>query len=410
MSGQKNILLLTSLYPSDDVKIINNTSVCHYFAKEWIKMGYNVRVISLYNEYPIFFYPFMKMAKSVFADKFDAAILCQRKNSEYSYTLDGIKITRLPAYKNRPRGDFSEKIITKIKDRIVKILDEENFHPDYILGHFILPSIRIVSALKLYYPNAITAVSLHGKEQKKKDTINRNLSNIDYVGYRSYPIKDSFEKIYGKRPYFMCLSGVPANYITERQRSFQGGVHNFLFVGNMMKRKYPEVLVPAISQVYENKDFSITYVGDGNGIKKIKRQILNFAITDNVRFLGRINRDEVTKQMDAADIFIMISEKETFGLVYLEAMARGCITIASRNEGMEGIIKNRENGFLCKAGDAWELKRIIEEIKSMKPQELQIISKRAVETARNMTDVKMAEAYISSIIKSSLVQLDDDID
>ena len=36
----------------------------------------------------------------------------------------------------------------------------------------------------------------------------------------------------------------------------------------------------------------------------------------------------------------MISELETFGLVYIEAMAAGCITIASRNEGFDGIIKD----------------------------------------------------------------------
>ena len=38
----KNILLITSLYPSDDIKLKNNTSVCHSFAKEWKALGYNV--------------------------------------------------------------------------------------------------------------------------------------------------------------------------------------------------------------------------------------------------------------------------------------------------------------------------------------------------------------------------------
>ena len=42
----------------------------------------------------------------------------------------------------------------------------------------------------------------------------------------------------------------------------------------------------------------------------------------------------------------MISQGEAFGLVYLEAMARGCITIASRGEGFDGIIKDGINGFL----------------------------------------------------------------
>ena len=63
------------------------------------------------------------------------------------------------------------------------------------------------------------------------------------------------------------------------------------------------------------------------------------------------------------DVFIMISKNETFGLVYLEAMAVGCITIASRQEGFDGIIKHGYNGFLCEAGNQEELEKLIKEKK-----------------------------------------------
>lgn len=94
----------------------------------------------------------------------------------------------------------------------------------------------------------------------------------------------------------------------------------------------------------------------------------------------------------------MISKAEIFGLVYLEAMAKGCIVIASRNEGIDGIIKDGVNGFLCKAGNVDELSSIISKIKSMSQDELCAISKSAVETAREMTDYKVAERYINSVI------------
>ena len=71
---------------------------------------------------------------------------------------------------------------------------------------------------------------------------------------------------------------------------------------------------------------------------------------------GRKPREEVILMLDRADCFIMISRDEVFGLVYLEAMARGCIVVASRGEGMTGIIEDGVNGFLCAAGDEneWE--------------------------------------------------------
>ena len=102
--------------------------------------------------------------------------------------------------------------------------------------------------------------------------------------------------------------------------------------------------------------------------------------------------------MDRSDVFIMISKAETFGLVYLEAMARGCITIASRNEGMDGIIVDGENGFLCDAGDSNELGSIIAKLKRMDSNTLQKISKNAIITAAKMTDNKMAEKYIKSVV------------
>ena len=393
----KNILLLSSLYPSDDVKTKNNTSVCHYFAKEWLKMGYNVRVFYLYNEYPRFLYPILKIAQGFLANKVSTAILAERKHQEYNYLMDGIKVTRIPVYKKKPHGDFSENVISLTVDRVRTIIHRESFVPDYILGHCILPGVRIVSSLGASFPNAVTAVTIHGIENKKILTVQNCLPKIDYIGYRSYPIKNSFEQIYGERPCFMCFSGVPESYITQGGKNFENGVHKYIYVGNFMKRKFPSVIIPAIAKNYKEGDFSITYVGDGNGKNTIDKQVKEYHAENNVIFTGRVDRTEVTKLMDNSEVFIMISKAETFGLVYLEAMARGCITIASRNEGMDGIIVNGENGFLCNAGDSEELGRIIEAIKQMDQDSLCKVSMMAIKTASKMTDKIMAEEYIKAL-------------
>ena len=389
--------MLSSLYPSDDAKFKNNTSVCHYFAKEWAKMGYNVRVIYLYNEYPRLFYPILKFAQSVLADKVSTAILSERKHDEHDYLLDGIKVTRIPVRKSKPHGDFSDNVIGSITKRVHEIIEDEGFTPTVILGHCILPSVRIIAGLKDIYPEAVTAVTIHGIESIKRKTVSDSLSKVDYMGYRSYPIKNSFEKIYGERPCFMCFSGVPADYILQKERTFEKGIHKFIYVGNFMQRKYPSAIIPAIATNYTDGDFSITYVGDGKGVSAIQKQAAKYAVQNNVYFTGRINRSDVTQYMDKSDVFIMISKAETFGLVYLEAMARGCITIASRNEGMDGIIIDGENGFLCNAGDSEELGRVIARIKTMDRETLHKMSEKAIATALNMTDKKMAEAYINAV-------------
>ena len=95
---------------------------------------------------------------------------------------------------------------------------------------------------------------------------------------------------------------------------------------------------------------------------------------------------------------VMISRGEAYGLVYLEAMARGCITIASRNEGFDGVIVDCENGFLCKAGDANELADTIRRINFLTAEERQAISERAIETAKRLTDEKVAKLYVEDMI------------
>lgn len=96
-------------------------------------------------------------------------------------------------------------------------------------------------------------------------------------------------------------------------------------------------------------------------------------------------------------MFVMMSKNETFGLVYLEAMARGCITIASKREGFDGIIEDGVNGFLCEAGDPVDLASIITRIKGMSSNELWVISQKAMKTATTLTDENVAETYMEHL-------------
>lgn len=390
----KNILLLSSLYPSDDVKFLNNTSVCHYFAKEWTALGYNVRVIHLYNCFPVYQYPLLKAMNKILASKWDNAVLDKYLPNEHTYTMDGIKITRMPVKKSMPGGSYKDKELTYRANRIEAIIKEENFVPDCILGHFFHPSLEIIAKLKKVYPKAVTTVSLHGK-CLKKEAIEDSLAGIDMIGYRSYPIGQSFENMYGQKNHFCCFSGVPSDYIVNREKDFTNGIQNFIYVGNLMKRKHPVSLVPAISKAMDS--FKITYVGDGLEKNQIETIAKELNVSDKIEFTGRIPRNEVVKRVDNADVFIMISQNETFGLVYLEAMARGCIVVASRDEGMDGIIFDGENGFLCTAGDSKDLENTIRKINSLSSEQLNNISRNALATARKMTDKSVAKDYIDAI-------------
>jgi glycosyltransferase involved in cell wall biosynthesis len=93
----------------------------------------------------------------------------------------------------------------------------------------------------------------------------------------------------------------------------------------------------------------------------------------------------------------MVSEPEAFGLVYLEAMAKGCITIGTKGQGIDGVIIDGFNGFLCASRNVEELSSIFDKIRKMSSGQLQFISKNALETAKNMTDEKVAIKYLNTI-------------
>jgi glycosyltransferase involved in cell wall biosynthesis len=166
-----------------------------------------------------------------------------------------------------------------------------------------------------------------------------------------------------------------------------------------MKRKYPSSLVPAIANVYGDEDFTITYIGDGEDKKQIVSKAKYYKCINKTVFTGRIPREDIFQHLDKSDVFIMISKIETFGLVYLEAMSRGCIVVASRNEGMDGIIENGINGFLCEAGNEKELEQIVRQIKNMTMEQLNRLSIESIKTAKKYTDFNVAKEYIESIDK-----------
>ena len=79
-------------------------------------------------------------------------------------------------------------------------------------------------------------------------------------------------------------------------------------------------------------------------------------------------------------------------------MAMGVIPIGSRGEGIDGVIIDGENGFLCKPGDVDELKEIIAKIKSLPSNELRRLSANAQKTAQEYSDYNCAYRYIEQIV------------
>ena len=398
-----NILLLSSIYPLS-TKENKGTPVCHYFTREWLKMGYNVRVAHIQAVYPYLFYLIAKLSAKSIAAKTGAIVYTKRLDHIENYLMDDVPVMRVPVFKPIPHGSFSSKSVKKAVKAIIKDCNNNGFLPDVIIGHFPNPQIEMLCQLKKEYPNAKNCLVMHGDVDIMKNVYGRKLpflmKDIDMWGFRSIPILQEFEKTVGKvdNP-FLCYSGIPESYITpQNSHTFSNPLHKFVYVGLMIERKFPEKVLEALEISYPNNDFLLSYIGDGQLLEAIKDEVEEKQLQKQVSILGRIPRNRILEEYDKADCMVMISKDEAYGLVYLEAMARGCITIASRNEGFDGVIVDGENGFLCEAGNAEELASIIIRINQISPQERLAISERAIETAKRLTDKSAAKMYIEEVI------------
>ena len=313
-----NILLLSSIYPLPmDNK---GTPVCHYFTREWLKMGYNVRVVHYQAVYPMPFYWIARLNREIIAARTGAVVYNERDKGD-TYQMEGVPVKRIPLFKPIPHGSFMHRSIMKSICEITKWLDGDSFTPDVIIGHFPKPQVEVVNLLHDHYPQSRTCIVMHGDIEIAKKVYGDRLvelcKKIDVWGFRNPAVQRSFEnRVMKVENAFMCYSGIPEDYITtSNTHQFDNPTPKVVYVGEMIERKYPVEVMSALEKTYPDGSYQLTYVGNGSLLEKINEQVNSGAVKGKVNVLGKIPRDSIKAQYDDADIMVMISKWEAYGLV-----------------------------------------------------------------------------------------------
>ena len=395
------IFLLTPIYATT-TQGSGATPVVHYFAKEWVKQGHEVYVFNLRSKFPTIFYWISKKFQHQLNTRLGMLVPTEEPSEGFSVE-DGVKVCRVCLKKKLPHSAYGSSQI----DYAVKVIQKgclEYGVPDIFVGHWDNPQMEVLIRLKELYIRP-TALVFHNNDFNLEKTYGHSvidkLKRIDIFGFRSLVSKKNFEIKYFKPHHsFIASSGVADIFIDvgkDNTPSFINGIRNFVFVGSLISRKYPSVILEALSMVYKDKDFHVTFIGDGYERKIIDDFAVNNNLMSNVTFTGRIGRTEIINYLKKSEVFVMISKDEVFGLVYLEAMALGLIPIGSKNEGIDGIIEDGENGFLCNAGDLNGLIEVLHKMCVMSNEELVCMSNKAKETANQYTDSEVASKYINNL-------------
>lgn len=113
-------------------------------------------------------------------------------------------------------------------------------------------------------------------------------------------------------------------------------------------KKGMDILIQSWTEIVkENTNVKLVIGGGGKAVQKVVDWTKEYHVTDSVEFLGTLNRQQVVEQMQMCDCFVLPSRYETFGVVYIEAMACGKPVIAVANGGPDDFVKDF-NGMLIK--------------------------------------------------------------
>ncbi len=131
------------------------------------------------------------------------------------------------------------------------------------------------------------------------------------------------------------------------------------------EKNVDKVIAAVASLSKEMPDIRYEIVGDGELKPELIALARRFGISEQVRFLGRVDEQALRLAYERANVFVLPSSKEGFGIVYLEAWQHGLPVICSSEGASSEIISDGEDGF---AVDPEDIDQLVGRLKSLLSQ------------------------------------------
>lgn len=163
----------------------------------------------------------------------------------------------------------------------------------------------------------------------------------------------------------------------------------FLAVGRMHEAKdYPNLLYSFFNlkeSLNGERRIKLIIAGDGHLKLKIKQLISELKLDEDVLLLG--SRDDISSLMSAADVFVLSSSFEGFGLVVAEAMACECFVVATDCGGVKEVMGG--SGILVSSKNTIQLTDALQKILKMDCSEIELNNQKALEHVRLNFDLNL---------------------
>lgn len=368
------ILFISQLFPYKKDEL-HTTGALREFIEEWAGLGNMVKVIRIHYGHE----------KEKFPQVPSFSI-------GENISVDFIQPIRIPVLK---LSFYSLK-------KIIKTLD---FKPDVMVCHHYNAYFTFYKLAKKLNIPLVAGIHMSDVRLAQKQIYHWYFKKIYHrvsgFACRSQSYQKQFVKLFPEQSFktFLAMSGIPDKYLNQNTLKPESdtSVLHFITVSSLIARKQIDKILQALSELPQNITWQFSIIGEGAEKSKLQQLTERPGLRGKVVFLGNLHRDEVFGHLKKADIFVLPSYDETFGLVYLEAMAAGCLTIGSINEGIDGTIVNNQNGFLCDPFNEQSIKETLINAARLDIKEKERIINNALNTVSNYSNSKMAEYYLNQL-------------
>jgi N-acetyl-alpha-D-glucosaminyl L-malate synthase BshA len=138
-------------------------------------------------------------------------------------------------------------------------------------------------------------------------------------------------------------------YATSMQNQLSPSLPVLMHISNFRTVKRVRDIIGIFAKVNSEIPSRLVMVGDGPDRVVAEDETRRLGVESSVSFLGKI--DNVAPLLASADLYLLPTESESFGLSALEALASGVPVIGTNAGGLPEVVRNGETGFLFKVGD-----------------------------------------------------------
>jgi len=285
---------------------------------------------------------------------------------------DNLRTYRYKDYNYLPKTSLMFKIFNRRMDKLYQEIVKKEGKVDIIHAHSVFwGGIAAAYISKKYnIPLVITEHSSLKYARYVKDSYKKYIyeayKNADCLIAVGNGLKKELKE-YVNRPIEVINNMVDLElfYIDENienKNSKNDREFKFFSCAFLEDGKGMECLIRAFTEAFKDEKVTLRIGGNGSLKLLLKKLIEKLCMDNQIKLLGALSREDVSKEMRRCDAFVLPSEHETFGVVYIEALACGKPVIGADNGGAEDIIKEC-NGIIAKKKNVEELTKALIKIK-----------------------------------------------